>query len=67
METKLLSGFAVVQNGDLTHVTYSYNVVNEKGIIASSNQNESYIVLDQEEQELINGLKNKIKEKIKSA
>lgn len=63
---RILTGFAVIENSGAKNITYSYNEVNQEGLIVQSNVNKSYIVLDQEEAELIVKLQEKVKLKMNS-
>lgn len=45
---KILTGFAVLNDRNGKRITYTYDVVDEKGTIQSSNKKESYIVLENE-------------------
>ena len=61
---KILTGFAVIKDNVGNRITYTTSEVNEKGTIVSSNNKESFIVLDTETNNLISQLENKIKERI---
>lgn len=61
---KILTGFAVIKDSVGNRITYTTSEVNEKGIIVSSNNKESFIVLDEETITLISQLENKIKSRI---
>lgn len=61
---KILTGFAVIKDSVGNRITYTYSEVNEDGTIVSSNNKESFIVLDTETNNLISQLENKIKERI---
>lgn len=61
---KILTGFAVVKDSVGNRITYTTSEVNENGTIISSNNKESFIVLDRETNNLILQLENKIKERI---
>ena len=61
---KILTGFAVVKDSVGNRITFTTSEVNEQGTIISSNNKESFIVLDGETNNLILQLENKIKERI---
>lgn len=61
---KILTGFAVIKDNVGNRISYATSEVDEKGTIASSNNKESFIVLDNETNNLITQLENKIKERI---
>lgn len=61
---KILTGFAVVKDSVGNRITYTTSEVNENGTIISSNNKESFIVLDGETNNLILQLEQKIKERI---
>lgn len=61
---KILTGFAVVKDSVGNRITYTFSEVDEKGTIVSSNNKESFIVLDNDTNNLISQLENKIKERI---
>lgn len=61
---KILTGFAVVKDSVGNRITYTTSEVNETGTIVSSNNKESFIVLDDETNNLILQLEQKIKERI---
>lgn len=61
---KILTGFAVVKDSVGNRITYTTSEVNENGTIVSSNNKESFIVLDNEINNLILQLEKKIKERI---
>lgn len=58
---KILTGFAVIKDSVGNRITYTTSEVDEKGTIVSSNNKESFIVLDEETIALISQLENKIK------
>lgn len=53
---KILTGFAVINDRNGKRVTYTYDVVDEKGNIVDSNKKESYVVLGTETKTAIEGL-----------
>ena len=61
---KILTGFAVVKDSVGNRITFTTSEVDETGTIVSSNNKESFIVLDGETNNLILQLENKIKERI---
>ena len=61
---RILTGFAIVKDSVGNRMTYTTSEVDEKGTIVSSNNKESFIVLDEETNNLILQLENKIKERI---
>ena len=62
---KLLTGFAVVKDNVGNRIAYSTSEVDKTGDIVSSNNKESFVVLDPETNNLIEQLEEKIKERIK--
>lgn len=61
---KILTGFAVIKDSVGNRITYTTSEVDEKGTIVSSNNKESFIVLDKEFNTLISSLEEKIKERL---
>lgn len=61
---KILTGFAVIKDNVGNRITYTTSEVDENGTIVSSNNKESFIVLDTDTNNLISQLENKIKERI---
>lgn len=61
---KILTGFAVIKDSVGNRITYTTSEVDERGTIVSSNNKESFIVLDKEVNTLILSLEEKIKERI---
>lgn len=58
---KRLTGFAVITDSIGKRITYTYSKINEStGTIDSSNNKESFVVLENEELELIAKLEEKI-------
>ena len=47
---KLLTGFAVINNRNGKMISYTYDVVDEKGNLKDSNKKESFVVLENEEE-----------------
>lgn len=62
---KILTGFAVIKDSVGNRITYTYSKVDEQGTIISSNNKESFIVLDSETKGLVEQLENKIKDRLK--
>ncbi|WP_195964028.1 hypothetical protein [Clostridium cuniculi] len=62
---KLLTGFAVVKDNVGNRIAYTTSEVDKTGDIVSSNNKESFVVLDPETNNLIEQLEEKIKERIK--
>lgn len=62
---KILTGFAIVKDSVGNRIAYATSEVDEVGTIVSSNNKESFVVLDQETNNLIEQLEKKIKERIK--
>lgn len=62
---RILTGFAIVKDSVGNRITYTTSEVDEKGTIVSSNNKESFIVLDTETNDLIEQLEEKIKERLK--
>lgn len=61
---KILTGFAVIKDSVGNRITYTTTEVDEKGTVVSSNDKESFIVLDVGTNTLIEQLENKIKERV---
>lgn len=61
---KILTGFAVVKDSVGNRITYTFSEVDENGTIVSSNNKESFIVLDNDTNNLIAQLESKVKERI---
>lgn len=60
---KILTGFAVIKDNVGNRITYTTSEVDEKGMIVSSNNKESFIVLDTETNKIIAQLEDIIKTK----
>lgn len=58
---KILTGFAIIKDSVGNRITYTASAVDEKGTITSSNNKESFIVLDAETNSIIAQLEEKIK------
>ncbi|MGL5190911.1 MAG: hypothetical protein ACRC7S_14815 [Cetobacterium sp.] len=61
---KVLTGFAVVTDAVGKRIAYTYSTVNEDGVVVESNTKESYVVLDEDELDLITQLEDKIKTRL---
>lgn len=61
---KILTGFAVIKDSVGHRVTYTYSNVDEQGTITSSNNKESFVVMDVEVKNLIEQLEAKILERL---
>ena len=61
---KILTGFAVIKDSVGNRITYTTREVDEKWTIVSSNNKESFIVLDAETNSIISQLEEKIKERL---
>lgn len=61
---KILTGFAVIKDAVGNRITFTTSEVDETGTIVSSNNKESFIVMDKEVNTLISSLEEKIKERI---
>ena len=61
---KILTGFAIIKDSVGNRITFTTTEVDETGTIVSSNNKESFIVLDIETNRLITQLEDKIKERI---
>lgn len=59
--TNLLTQIAIVNdNTGKKRIAYSYDAVDEKGDTAKSNQRNSFLVMDEETQDLVNRLEVKV-------
>ena len=61
---KILTGFAVIKDSVGNRITYTYSEIDEQGTIISSNNKESFVVLEEETKTFINQLENKINERL---
>lgn len=61
---KVLTGFAIIKDSVGNRISYAISEVNENGIIISSNNKESFVVLDNETNNIISKLEEKIKERL---
>lgn len=61
---KILTGFAIIKDSVGNRITYTTSEVDETGTIVSSNNKQSFIVLDAEVNNIIASLEEKIKERI---
>lgn len=62
---KIITGFAVIKDSVGNRIAYTYSEINEQGTIVSSNKKESFVVLDDETNAIINKLESVINERIK--
>ena len=58
---KILTGFAIIKDAVGNRITFTASEVDEKGTIVSSNNKESFIVLDAETNAIISSLETIIK------
>ena len=58
---KILTGFAIVKDSVGNRIAYATSEVDETGTIVSSNNKESFVVLDPETNNLIEQIEEKIK------
>lgn len=63
---KILTGFAVIKDSVGHRITYTYSIVDQEGNITSSNNKESFVVMDKEVKNLIGQLETKILERLES-
>ena len=61
---KILTGFAVIKDSVGHRITYTYSNVDQEGNIASSNNKESFVVMEKEIKNLIGQLETKILERL---
>jgi hypothetical protein len=57
---KILTGFAVIKDSVGNRITYTYSEIDEQGTIISSNNKESFVVLEEETKTLIGQIEEKI-------
>lgn len=62
---KILTGFAVLNDRNGKRITYTYDVVDERGSVTESNNKESYIVLDEETKSAISALEQLVENRMK--
>lgn len=62
---KILTGFAVVKDSVGYRISYVTSEIDETGTVVSSNNKESFVVLDDETNDIISQLEKKIKERLK--
>lgn len=55
---KILTGFAIINDRNGKRVTYTYDVVDDRGNVQDSNVKESYVVLDDSTSDAIKSLEN---------
>lgn len=58
---KILTGFAVIKDSIGNRITYTTTEVDEKGTVVSSNNKESFVVLDEKTISVIEQLEKEIK------
>lgn len=61
---KILTGFAIIKDSVGYRISYATSEVDDTGTIVSSNNKESFVVLDDETNDLISQLEKKIKERL---
>ncbi|MGG7215406.1 hypothetical protein ACQPUY_17695 [Clostridium nigeriense] len=61
---KILTGFAVIKDSVGHRITYTYSDIDEQGTITSSNNKESFVVIEEEVKSLVQQLESKITERI---
>ena len=61
---KVLTGFAIIKDSVGNRISYAISEINENGTIISSNNKESFVVLDNETNNIISKLEEKIKERL---
>lgn len=61
---KILTGFAVIKDSVGNRITFTTSEINETGTIISSNNKESFVVIDNDTNKLISQLEEKIKERV---
>lgn len=61
---KVLTGFAVVTDAVGKRIAYTFSELNEHGMVVDSNVKESYVVLEQDELNLITSIEEKIKTRL---
>lgn len=61
---KLLTGFAVINNRNGKMISYTYDVVDEKGNLKDSNKKESYVVLDEETKTAVEALEQLVENRM---
>lgn len=57
---KVLTGIAIVNDSVGKRIAYTYSEITEEGTITSSNQKESFIVMDEDMKTIITQLEEKI-------
>ena len=60
---KILTGFAVVKDAIGNKIVYTITEVDESGTVISSNDKKTYFVMDEDTNNIIGQLEDKIKEK----
>lgn len=61
---KILTGFAILNDRNGKRITYTYDVVDEKGTIQESNKKESYVVLEDETKNAISTLEQLVESRM---
>lgn len=61
---KILTGFAIINDRNGKRVTYTYDILDERGNVIDSNKKESYVVLDDESKSAINTLEMIIEDRM---
>ncbi len=61
---KILTGFAVINDRNGKRITYTYDIVDEKGNIQDSNKKESFIVLDDEMKQAVETLEQLVENRM---
>lgn len=62
---KILTGFAIINDRNGKRVTYTYDIVDDKGNIQDSNKKQSFIVLDENMKDIIYNLEKLIENRLK--
>ena len=60
---KILTGFAVVKDAIGNKIVYTITEVDESGTVISSNDKKTYFVMDEDTNNIIGQLEEKIKDK----
>lgn len=58
IELKILTGFAIINDRNGKRVTYTYDILDERGNVLDSNKKESYVVLEDESKSAIDTLES---------
>ena len=62
---KILTGFAIINDRNGKRVTYTYDIIDDKGNIQDSNKKQSFIVLDENMKDIIYDLEQLIENRLK--